>query len=62
VCARLKRPPDSSLLGYDGEKDTPMPIGLTKGAYCALSKGRRVRFQKANVLRFFTILSKFLGR
>jgi hypothetical protein len=40
VCARLKRPPDSSLLGYDGKKDTSMPMLFTNGAYCASSKGR----------------------
>jgi hypothetical protein len=40
VCAGLKRPPDSSLLGYDEKKDTPMPMRLTKGASCASSKGR----------------------
>jgi hypothetical protein len=26
VCARLKRPPELSLLGYDGKKDTSMPM------------------------------------
>jgi ABC-type phosphate transport system ATPase subunit len=50
VCARLKRPTNSSLLGYDGKKDTTMPIVSPRAPIVPRAKAG-IRFQKANVLR-----------
>jgi hypothetical protein len=46
VCARLKRPPDSSLLGYDEKKDTPMPIFSPRLTYVAM-RNKRSSFSKS---------------
>jgi hypothetical protein len=54
VCAGLKRPPDSSLLGYDGKKDTSMPIGLTTADVCGHTQWAVVVFKKLNCYDFLS--------
>jgi len=39
-CPDVLGPAGALVLGHGERKDTPMPMRLTKGAYCASSKGR----------------------